>query len=125
MDPQLMNRIIDQGAGVIIAIAIIYALVKLAMYFGKPFLEAQKQQAEAMLQQAQSMKTQADCMGQMKDSVREFVSRDNNDHREILLSLQVVIKEVQQMRDDVKAQGEIIQKICEDAGDTAKVARMA
>ncbi len=116
MDAALINRLIDQGAGVIVVIVIVYALVKLAMYFGKPFLEAQKQQAQAMLAQAQSMKTQADCMGQMKDSVREFVSRDNNDHREILLSLQVVIKEVQQLSTEVKAQGEIIQGVCKEAG---------
>ncbi len=121
MDPQLINRLIDQGAGVIVVIVIVYALVKLAMYFGKPFLEAQKQQAEAMLEQAQSMKTQADCMGQMKDSVREFVCRDNNDHREILLSLQVVINEVRKLGNEVKSQGEIIKGICEESGP-AKVA---
>jgi len=116
MDPQLANRIIDQGAGVIVVIVIVYALVRLAMYFGKPFLEAQKQQAPAMLAQAQSMQTQADCMGQMKDSVREFVGRDNNDHREILLGLQVVAKEVQKLGNEVKAQGEIIKGICEESG---------
>jgi len=102
-----------QGAAVLCYGILIFALVKLAMYFGKPFIEAQRQQASAMLEQAQSMKTQAECLGVMKDSVQEFVLRDNNDHREILLNMQVIIKEVAQLGAEVKAQGEAIKGIGE------------
>jgi hypothetical protein len=65
------------------------------------------------------MKTQAECMGAMKDSGREFVDHDNNDHREILLGLRVVIKEVQQLSAEVKDQGKIIRGLCADAGKSA------
>jgi len=116
MSPELVKILAMQGAGVMCFSILLYALVKLAMYFGKPFIEAQKQQAEAMLEQAQSMRAQANCMEQMQGSVKEFVARDNNDHREILLGLQVVIKEVQQLGTEVKAQGESLKALCEETG---------
>ena len=112
---EMIRLFATQGAAVLCYGILIFALVKLAMYFGRPFIEAQRQQASAMLEQALSMKTQAECLGAMKDSVKEFVTRDNNDHREILLGLQVVIKEVQELGAEVKAQGKIIKELCEEA----------
>jgi hypothetical protein len=108
---EMIRLFATQGAAVLCYGILIFALVKLAMYFGKPFIEAQRQQASAMLEQALSMKTQAECLGVMKDSVQEFVLRDNNDHREILLNMQVIIKEVAQLGAEVKTQGGIIKAI--------------
>lgn len=114
-ESEMLKLLIAQGAGIVCYGILIYALVKLALHFGKPFIEAQRRQAQAMLEQALSMKTQAECLGVMKDSIQEFVLRDNNDHREILLNMQVIIREVAQLGAEVKAQGEAIQGIAEGA----------
>lgn len=110
MPPEFAKVLMGQAAGVIIACAIIWALYKLAIHFGGPFIQAQKAQATAMEQQASAMRDQAECLQGMRISVRDYVARDSNDHREILIGLQVVIKEVQVLGEEVRNQGEEIRK---------------
>lgn len=110
MTPEIVREFLGQAAGVVIACAIIWALYKLAIHFGGPFIEAQKAQADAMQQQASAMKDQAECMQGMRITVQDYVARDNNDHREILIGLQMVFKEVQGLGEAVKVQGEEIRK---------------
>lgn len=120
MPPEFAKVLMGQAAGVIIACAIVWALFKLAIHFGGPFIEAQKAQADAMQQQASAMKDQAECMQGMRITVQDYVARDNNDHREILIGLQVVIKEVQGLGEAVRLQGEEIHKQGESITALAK-----
>lgn len=113
IDPVIIDRLASQAAGVVISIVIIYFVYKLAVYFGKPFIDAQKQQATAMMNQAESMKAQAESMGGMKNALCDFVSRDNNDHREILMGLQVVARDVQDLTSAVKKQSQLVDAICD------------
>lgn len=110
MPPEFAKVLMGQAAGVIIACAIVWALFKLAIHFGGPFIQAQKAQAVAMEQQASAMRDQAECLQGMRISVQDYVARDNNDHREIIIGLQMVIKEVQGLGEAVRLQGEEIHK---------------
>lgn len=118
LSSEIIKLFIAQGAGVIIAALLIWMIYKLAVRFGNPFIDAQREQARAMTEQAT-------CLRGMKDTVSAFVMRDNSDHREILCDLQVVIKEVQQLSIAVKVQEETIARLGADPGPRAgHVARL-
>ena len=78
---------IGQAAGIIALALILWVFWRLADKFGKPFIDSQRAQAEAMRDQALAMRD-------MRDTVHEFIHRDNSDHREIIIGLQVVANEV-------------------------------
>lgn len=92
---ELLKILIDLGCTVLITILLIYFSYKLINKFGVPFIKSQQEVAKAMGHQAQSM-------ADMQSTVHEFVCGDNNDHREILLSLQVVGSELKSLRSEVK-----------------------
>jgi hypothetical protein len=92
---ELLKILIDLGCTVLITILLIYFAYKLINKFGVPFIKSQQKVAEAMGRQAQSM-------ADMQSTVHEFVAGDNSDHREILLSLQVVGKELKTLSSEVK-----------------------
>lgn len=68
-----------------------------ALKIGTTFVETQQQMADSMRMQAQSM-------GEMKDSIASITTRDNSEHREILLSLQVVGRELRTLRETIKGE---------------------
>jgi hypothetical protein len=92
---ELLKILIDLGCTVLITILLIYFAYKLINKFGVPFIKSQQEVAKAMGHQAQSM-------ADMQSTVHDFVAGDNSDHREILLSLQVVGKELKTLSDEVK-----------------------
>lgn len=86
----------DQGAGLVALVLVLALFYKLAIKFGGPFIEAQRAQTEAMIEQTS-------CMRDMKETVTEFVSRDNNDHRELQIGMEVLSREVNDVGQDVKS----------------------
>lgn len=87
LDPVLVKSLFDLGCTVVVVAMMLIFAYKLFSKFGKEFIKTQKDMATAMGSQASSM-------GGMKESVELFIRSDAMDHREILLSLQVVGKEL-------------------------------
>lgn len=80
---EVLKSLIFWGPGSVIAAFIIYVLYRLANSLGLKFIEAQLQQADALARQAQSME-------RLQVSIQAFVTRDNNEHREMIILLKVV-----------------------------------
>jgi type VI protein secretion system component VasK len=112
MESETIKTLAQLGGQVVIACVALWLICRLADKYMAGFLAAMQAQATAMMKQAE-------CIEGAKDSIQQFIDHDNNDHREILLGLRVVIKEVQQMGADLKAQREVIQGLCKDAGKPA------
>lgn len=87
MEEKLLEALISAGVGGVIAIAIIYFTYRLAstllLRLGAEMIGAFKEQAEALNRQAQSMEG-------LSASLQNFVSRDNGEHREIIILLKVL-----------------------------------
>jgi hypothetical protein len=108
MDIEIWKLLAQQVAGLIALAVVLFFIYRLSCKFGIPFIEAQNMQASAMQNQATSMQNQAVSMGEMKDCVVGYISKDNNDHSEIRLSLQVAIKEITGLGDKINSQEESI-----------------
>lgn len=90
----LLKSLIFWGPGAVLALAIIWALYKLAdKHFGA-FITAQQAQATALTAQAQSMEG-------LKTSIQAFVAKDNGEHREMLVLLKYIAQHQQEM-DEVR-----------------------
>ena len=87
---ELINTLVDLGGTVMITTLLMIFAYRLFCRFGGDFIQAQQEIAKAMGRQAQSL-------SDMKDTVHEFVSKDSSEHREILLSLQVVGEELKKL----------------------------
>lgn len=96
---EIFKILAEMGGTVLITVLLIWFAWKVIEKFGTQFIQTQQQIAEAMCQQAQ-------CMSDVKDTVTEFVGRDNSEHREILLSMQVVGRELQTLTSEVRRQNE-------------------
>jgi len=84
----LVKILLDLGGTAFIAVLLIYFGYKIISRFGEPFIASQNKIATAMGQQAQSLTN-------MQGSVTDFIGRDHNEHKEIILGLQVVGKELE------------------------------
>ncbi len=85
------------GPGVVIAALIIWVLYKIAMRLvsgfmalGAEFINAQKAQAESLAKMAQGTEG-------LRESIDGFVTRDNKDHREMMILLKCVIGKLDDM----------------------------
>ena len=88
----LLKSLTFWGPGAVLALAIIYALYKLAdKHFGA-FITAQQAQATALTAQASSMEG-------LKVSIQAFVAKDNGEHREMLVLLKYIAQHQQEMDD--------------------------
>ena len=94
---ELAKMFADLGSTVLITVMLVFFAYKLINKFGLPFIESQQKIAEAMGQQAQ-------CMTDIQTTVNDYVRRENNDHREILLSMQVVVGEIKGLKQEVRKQ---------------------
>jgi len=83
MDAETLKILANLGGPTVIAVVMLLCLNRIFSTFGAAHVKAQQQMAEAVGRQAQSM-----C--DMKDSLHTFIMKDNSEHREILLALQVV-----------------------------------
>ncbi|MDA8087912.1 MAG: hypothetical protein M0Z75_14585 [Nitrospiraceae bacterium] len=84
LSPQIWQALIQAGGGLLIALVILLGLYRLADKHGTQFIAAQQAQAVAMGKQAESM-------DEMKSSIKEFIGRDNSEHREILILQKMTI----------------------------------
>ncbi len=98
----LIKTIADLGGSTVIAALMIWCIYKLLERFGTAFIQAHQQIAE-------SIGAQARCMSEMREGIDNFIQKDNSEHREILLGLQVVgaelkalIEEIRDMRKESK-----------------------
>ena len=107
---QLIESLLDLGGTAFIAGIIIFFAYKLLGRFGVPFILSQREIAGAMGEQAQSMAA-------MTGAVQDFIGRDHNEHKEILLGLQVVGKELSTLVNEIselKKNGNEFDKIQSD-----------
>jgi len=93
---EVLKSLIFWGPGSVIAAFIIYVLYRLANSLGLKFIEAQLQQADALARQAQSME-------RLQVSIQGFVTRDNNEHREMIILLKVVAEDLRHIAGKVDA----------------------
>lgn len=93
---ELIKILADLGGTVLIAAIVMYLIYKALIRVGVPLVESQQRTAAALGQQAQ-------CMADMQKTVDQYVCRDNDDHREILLSTQVVIQEVKNLAAEIRS----------------------
>ena len=94
MSPEVMKALVDMGGTVVVVVLFLVFTYRLVNRLFPQFITTQQDIAKAMGQQAESM-------GQMKDTVREFVLRDNSEHREIILGLRVVGQELKTLVEQV------------------------
>ncbi len=92
LPPQIIQALINAGGGLLIALVILVGLYRLADKHGTQFIKAQQDQAEAMGKQAQSMED-------MKTSIKDFIGRDNSEHREILILQKMTIDKLSGLED--------------------------
>ncbi len=94
MEDALMRALVNAGAGGIIAAMVLFGLYRLAYSIGLKMVAASEKQAEALSAQAQSMEG-------LTKSIRDFVGRDNSEHREMLVLLRFIAQQ-QQIFEEVR-----------------------
>ncbi|MDA8087811.1 MAG: hypothetical protein M0Z75_14060 [Nitrospiraceae bacterium] len=94
--PQIMQALINAGGGLLIALVILLGLYRLADKHGTQFIHAQQAQAVAMGKQAEAME-------EMKTSIKEFIGRDNSEHREILILQKLTIDKLKGLEESLNA----------------------
>lgn len=85
---ELLKTLVFWGPGAVIAGMMIHALYKLADKFGGKAVEAQTAQAVALAAQAKAMEG-------LQTSLQEFVSKDNGEHREMLVLMKYTAQHIQ------------------------------
>ncbi len=96
---EILKNLAFWGPGAVIAGLLILALYRLASNFltgflaiGKDFIAAQNAQASSLAKMAQGTEG-------LRDSINGFVSRDNQEHREMILLLKYTRGEIGQMKE--------------------------
>jgi DNA-binding MarR family transcriptional regulator len=86
MEQALTKALVDAGVGTLIALLVLGGLYRMAGRLGGKFIEAQQSQAEALGAQAQSMEGLTRRLG-------DYVTRDNSEHREMLVLLRYMAQQ--------------------------------
>ncbi len=92
--PHVWQAMISAGGGLLIALMILIGLYRLADKHGSQFIQAQQQQAIALGSQADSMK-------EMQAAIKEFIGRDNSEHREMLILQKLMIEKINGLEDSL------------------------
>ena len=92
MSPSIVQALINAGGGLLIALVILVGLYRLADKHGTQFIQAQQSQAVAMGKQA-------DAMEDMRTSIKDFIGRDNSEHREILILQKMTVDKLTGLED--------------------------
>jgi hypothetical protein len=90
-----IKSLVDLGGTVVISALILFVLYKLSMKFGVAFITAQNSIAEAMTRQA-------DTLSGVHKAIETYIQKDNREHREILLGVQVLAEEFKMLRADIR-----------------------
>jgi hypothetical protein len=86
IEHSLVKALVEAGVGAFIALFILAGLYRMASGLGAKFISAQQSQAEALGAQAQSLEG-------LTRSIRDFVVRDNSEHREMLVLLRYIAQQ--------------------------------
>jgi hypothetical protein len=87
---EVAKTLIFWGPGALIAGLIIFAIYKLADKFAGKAIEAQQAQAVALGNQAKAMES-------LQQSMHDYVNRDNNEHREMLVLMKYTAQHIQSL----------------------------
>lgn len=85
---EIIKTLVFWGPGAVIAALIIFSLYKLADKFAGRAIEAQQAQAVALAAQADAMKN-------LQQTMSEYISRDNGEHREMLVLMKYTAQHIQ------------------------------
>ncbi len=88
MTEKLIESLIQWGPGMVMAALVLYGLFRLVNTVGIKMVAASEQQAAALSAQAESMQA-------LTKSLQDFVSRDNNEHKEILIMLKLIWQRIE------------------------------
>ncbi len=96
MEEKIIEAAISAGVGGLIAIVIIYFTYRLASML---LLKVGTEMVGAFTAQAAAITRQADSMEGLTKSLREYVERDNSEHREIIILLKVMNERLMHMEE--------------------------
>lgn len=99
MESAVIKALVDAGVGTFLALLILIGLYRITNRLGGKFIEAQQAQATAMGEQAASMKS-------LTDTVQKSLSRDNSEHREMLVLLRYIAQQQQAFEEVRREHGE-------------------
>jgi len=91
----LLKTVVDLGGSAVIATIMIVCVYKLLDRFAVAFMGNMEKIATSIGNQAQSMK-------EMSASINHMITKDNTEHREILLGMQVVGEELKSLVCEVR-----------------------
>lgn len=91
---EVIKSLIFWGPGAVLAVVIIIAIYKLAEKFIPEFIKTQIDLAEATGRQAQSMEG-------LKDSIQGFVTKDNTEHREIIILQKCIMEKIEHIEERI------------------------
>jgi len=83
MEQELLKSIIQWGPGMVIAAMVLFGLYRLANGIGMKLVECSKKQAVAI--------------EGLTRAIEESTSRDNNEHREIIIMLKVISEKIERV----------------------------
>jgi hypothetical protein len=102
MEQELVKALINAGVGSVIAALILVGLYRIVSGLGGKFIEAQQGQAEALGAQAATMKS-------LTCSIQDFITKDNTEHREMLVLLRFIAQQQKEL-DEVRIEHNIRKK---------------
>jgi len=88
MEDALMRAIVNAGVGGLISVLIILLMYRLSLSVGVKIVHAFESQSEALTRQAGSIEG-------LTTSIRDFVGRDNSEHREIIILMKVLSEKIE------------------------------
>jgi len=107
-DLSLIKSLVDLGCTVVICGFLLMIFYRLSVKFGTAFIESQQKMAEAM--------------AGVNMAIQTYIQKDNTEHREILLAVQVVGEHLKWLREDVAAAAKAGTTAAEAGAAAAKAA---
>jgi hypothetical protein len=113
---EIIKSVVDMGGTILVVVMVIGALAALAWklmpatlaYRSDTIKAMQNQaviaakQADGTVKNAEAMGLQAQIMSEIKDTFQEYITKDNNEHREILLGLQVLARGLKELTQEIR-----------------------
>ncbi len=90
------RNLFEWGPGLLLAVVILYGLYKMVLRLGK---EVGIKIIGALEKPAAALNQQAESMDRLTNSIQEYVSRDQTEHKEMILLLKVISNKVNRIED--------------------------